>query len=328
MSVVARARQSARFCGAVKDAGISHSFPGEAGLKKGGRSAETNGSLSAPHKEMLLIDRLIDLSTRPVPLRALALRKILQKVPIGSYWARLRAAAVERPWYGWCLYHAAVEAKALGHRAMTAIEFGVAGGAGLLCLCRHRDQVERAIGIEILVHGFDTGTGLPNSEDPRDLLYVWPPGSFEMNIQTLKERIRGKAELTLGDIAQTVPAWRGRRDAPIGAIMFDLDLYTSTRDALAILTSASTLPRVWCYFDDISGYPVNAYSDFTGVREAIRQFNLDPRRDIRQQHLSRAYTFGGMAPENWHASCYIYHRLQHPDYNRRLSKERHQLILS
>ena len=274
------------------------------------------------------LDRLIDLSTRPVPLRTLILRRILQKVPIGSYRARLHAGAVDRPWYGWCLYHAAVEARALGYSALTTIEFGVAGGSGLLCLCRHRDEIEREIGIEILVHGFDMVTGLPNSDDPRDLLYVWPPGSFEMNIGLLKERIRGKAELTLGDITHTIPAWRARDDAPVGAIMFDLDLYTSTRDALTILTSASTLPRVWCYFDDISGSPVNAYSDFTGVREAIRQFNLDPQRTTRQQHLSRAFAFRGMVPENWHASCYVYHQLQHPDYSRCLSKEKHQLHLS
>jgi hypothetical protein len=94
------------------------------------------------------LDRLIDLSTRPVPLRTLILRRILQKVPIGSYRARLHAGAVDRPWYGWCLYHAAVEARALGYSALTTIEFGVAGGSGLLCLCRHRDEIEREIGIE------------------------------------------------------------------------------------------------------------------------------------------------------------------------------------
>ena len=62
---------------------------------------------------MRTIDRLINYSTKPLPLRVLAMRKLLQRLPLGSYTARLQANAVDRPWYGRCLYNAAVEAKAL-----------------------------------------------------------------------------------------------------------------------------------------------------------------------------------------------------------------------
>ena len=47
------------------------------------------------------------------------------------------------------------------------LEFGVAGGAGLLSLERIAELVEGLTGVEIEVHGFDTGTGLPAPKDYR-----------------------------------------------------------------------------------------------------------------------------------------------------------------
>ena len=111
--------------------------------------------------------------------------------------------------------------------------------------------------------------------------------------------------------------------------MFDLDFYTSTMAAFALLTNQHVLPRVWCYFDDVSGGPDNAYTDRIGVREAIREFNLDPQRANLNDHLSAAYTFRGLAHEEWHNLIYLYHRLNHPDYNTCLSTgEKHQLRLT
>src|SRR5258708_23899907 len=116
---------------------------------------------------MNAMDRLIDYATRPVPMRTLILRKLLRRWPIGSYEARLRAGAVDRPHYAWCLYFAARQAKALGHKAMTVIEFGVAGGNGLVCLCAHKEAIEQELAIQILAVGVDTGAELPPNGDPR-----------------------------------------------------------------------------------------------------------------------------------------------------------------
>jgi len=66
-----------------------------------------------------------------------------------SYTARLNANAVERPWYGWCLYNAAAEAKALGYKAVTAVEMGVAGGNGLVCLCKHRVEIQKSLALKL-----------------------------------------------------------------------------------------------------------------------------------------------------------------------------------
>ncbi|MBV8631218.1 MAG: hypothetical protein JOZ83_09865, partial [Silvibacterium sp.] len=155
-----------------------------------------------------------------------------------------------------------------------------------------------------------------------------PAGSFEMDRAALEKRLAGRASLVLGNVAETVASWKPREDAPIGAIMFDLDFYTSTMNAFGILEQSNILPRVWCYFDDINAYPENAYTDNIGVREAIRQFNLaSPRRELND-HLSPAYVFRGLPDEPWHRDIYLYHRLSHPQYNVCLSTEKHQLRLA
>jgi hypothetical protein len=227
------------------------------------------------------------------------------------------------------MYHAAEMAKALGHKAVTILELGVAGGNGLVCLCEHREEIQKLLGIEIVVVGFDTGAGLPPSRDVRDLLYCWPTGSFKMDRGALEKRIAGRAQLVIGDVAKTVASWIPRPEAPIGAIMFDLDFYSSTVDALPLLTKANVLPRVWCYFDDIYGYSENCYTERIGVREAIREFGVAVERDILSDHLSPAFTFKGLQPEAWHEHIYLYHRFSHPDYNICLSRdERHELRLT
>jgi hypothetical protein len=277
---------------------------------------------------MSAIDRLIDYSTRPIPLRVLAMRRLLQRLPIGSYAARLQANAVDRPWYGRCLYNAAVEAKALGYKAITAVEMGVAGGNGLICLCGHKEEIRKSLGMEVVLVGFDTSVGLPSSADARDLLYCWPAGSFEMDRSALEKRIAGRAELVIGDVEQTVKTWNPRPDAPLGVAIFDLDLYSSTIAALNLLTRENVLPRVWCYLDDISGYAENAYTDGIGVRAAVADFNAGQERSIWRDHIMQVHAFKGQVPEDWHEQIYVYHRLGHPRYNTCLSQAKPQLSLT
>ncbi len=277
---------------------------------------------------MNVIDLIIGYLARPVPLRTLVMRRLLQRFPLGSYLVRLSVGAVDRPWYGWCLYHAAAEAKALGYKAMTAVEMGVGGGSGLMCLCKHREEIQKLLDIEIVLTGFDTGTGLPRSEDARDLLYCWPAGSFEMDQDALVKRIAGRAELVIGNVEQTVQSWNPRPDAPLGVAIFDLDLYSSTAAALPLLTSENALPRVWCYLDDISGSPENVYTDRIGVRAAIWDFNAEPERNVLKDHIMQAHVFRGYLPEDWHSRIYVYHRFSNRNYNKCLSQEKHQLALS
>jgi hypothetical protein len=148
---------------------------------------------------MRTVDRMIDLVSWPVPLRTVVVRKLLRRFPIGSYEARLRSGGVHRPNSGFCAYYAALEAKALGYPAVTVLELGVAGGNGLVCLCQHRKEIQKALGIEVVVVGFDAKSGLPDNRDLRDVQYFWPAGSFKMDRSALEKRIDGKAQLVLGE---------------------------------------------------------------------------------------------------------------------------------
>lgn len=272
----------------------------------------------ASHKEILLsfVDRYIHHLSQPWSIRTRSIRKLLRHANIGSFEARLRAGAVLRPHYAMCLYYAALQAKRLGHRAMTAVELGVAGGSGLLCMSEHARTIQKELGVEIVVIGFDAGAGLPETSDPRDVKYYWSAGAFPMDQPALQSRLAGKAELIIGDVADTCPNWYPQADAPLGVISFDLDLYSSTMAAFSLLEKDNVLPRIWCYFDDITDQPESCLTDFVGEAAAIEDFNRMPKRKVLGDNLSQARVFGGYpVSESWHSKIYIYHRLTHPHYN-------------
>jgi hypothetical protein len=169
---------------------------------------------------------------------------------------------------------AADHARRQGVDAISVIEFGVATGVGLRLLERHAAAVERATGVRIAVYGFDTGSGLPTLiGDYRDHPDEWKPGAYSMAGSGLAETLTSRTTLVLGDVATTVPRFVAEGGAPpIGFIAFDLDLYSSTREALKVLAlpGKRTLTRVFLYFDDICNTSSHSYA---GERLAIREFN-------------------------------------------------------
>src|SRR4030095_11163560 len=68
---------------------------------------------------------------------------------------------VLRPSYTWGVLHGVHLAKTLGINRWSIIEFGVAGGNGLISLDRIAERIEAILGVGIEVYGFDTGVGLP-----------------------------------------------------------------------------------------------------------------------------------------------------------------------
>jgi hypothetical protein len=195
---------------------------------------------------------------------ALALKAVLQphllvkalvtKFSLGSFEFRLAFDALRRPWFGYSLYHAARLAERLGIPKITALEFGVAMGDGLVEMERMAQEISRVCPTQIQVVGFDTGIGLPAHSDYKDLPYVWRKGHYEMNVAAVRSRL-SNAELVLGDVADTVPPFLAGLTAPIGFISFDLDYYSSTCSALRIFEGSDQayLPRILCYFDDVVG---------------------------------------------------------------------------
>ena len=86
-------------------------------------------------------------------------RSAWRRLGIGSITQRVDFDIWDRPHYAFGVHRAAQLAKALGHEAVTVIEFGVAGGRGLLALEKLAAIMSREIGIRVDVAGFDTGVG-------------------------------------------------------------------------------------------------------------------------------------------------------------------------
>ena len=224
-------------------------------------------------------------------------------------------ALVDRPHYAYGLMNAAIEAKILGKERLTAIEFGVAGGNGLLAMEKYAADISKMVEIEIQVIGFDSGTGLPAPSDYRDLPYLWSAGDFEMDVDDLKRRLIS-ASLQLGPISETLPVFLSNFDnsAPIGFIAVDVDLWSSTQDCLRVFDAplASRLPRVWCYFDDI----VATIPD-VGELLAIRGFN-DTHEFVK---IRQPFGLRAIIPlqPSWADQMWQAHSFKHPDYGKLLT---------
>jgi len=219
-----------------------------------------------------------------------------------------------KPMYVWGTVQGAALGKVLGIPRISVMEFGVAGGAGLISLEHIAQRLETMIGIRIDVYGFDTGTGLPKPEDYRDQPNMWFAGQLPMNRDSLTQQLQ-RASLRLGLVRDTVPQLLREGPAPVAFVSFDLDLYSSTRDALGLFTAKpeSLLPRVVCYFDDILGH---SYGDFTGERLAITEFN----QAHEMSKLSPIYGLRYYAPRRMRDAAYwdclyLAHFFQHPLYN-------------
>ena len=171
---------------------------------------------------------------------------------------------------------------------------------------------EAALGVGIDVYGFDTGRGLPAPKDARDAPFCAQEVYFPMDVDRLRATL-DRAGVLLGDVAVTVNRFVESRPAPVG-FAFDLDYYSSTRDALALLRGKVEylMPRIRYYFDDTHGYP---WGDFNGARLAIREFNeTDGDRKLAQLHGLKYILPVSEFGQRWPESMYVAHVFDHPTY--------------
>lgn len=262
----------------------------------------------------------------PYPVRSFT-QGLVRKWKLGSYKQRFWMEAVERPHYAHCVYHAAWLAKQLGLPRMSVLEFGVAGGNGLVNLEYHASNIEPMLGVKIDIYGFDSGAGLPEPVDYRDLPYHWQHGFFKMDVPKLQSRLK-RSKLVLGDVRETVPTFlETHKPAPIGVMMHDLDFHSSTAAALRLLEGSPEffLPRMYCYFDDTLGTEIELFNDDIGQRLAINEFN----RDHDTIKLGRPYhLLSRRVVEPWYHQIWTVHMFEHPRYQDYISDRAVQLPLA
>lgn len=224
-------------------------------------------------------------------------------------------ACARRKQYLWGVLQGVALGKVLGLPRVSMLEFGVAGGAGLLALEHIAERVEEVTGTGIDVYGFDTGSGLPKPQDYRDAPNRWVgEGQFAMNREQLEKRLR-RASLKLGLVDTTVPEFLRAAPAPVAFVSVDLDYYSSTRAALRLFDAEPDrlLPRIVCFFDDIVG---GTHSDFTGERLAISEFNaLHEMRKLSPIHGLKYFVPSEVMHEWWPELFYFAHLFDHPRYN-------------
>jgi hypothetical protein len=204
-------------------------------------------------------------------------------------------------------------AQTLGIQRISVVEFGVAGGNGLIALKDIAVRVEEIFGMKIDVYGFDTGAGLPKPTDYRDLPHFFSKGFYPMDTEKLHRQL-GKAKLSLGRIENTMSDFITSKPAPVAFISFDLDLYTSTKHAFALFEADQSLLllRIYCYFDDILGF---TYSEFTGELLAIAEFNAAHKmRKVSKINGLKYYLPTSFAEHRWAEQFYLAHIFDHPSF--------------
>ena len=218
------------------------------------------------------------------------------------YKSRFKEKKLERMNYARPIFSAADLAKALNLKRISIIEFGVAGGNGLVNCEFHAKEIERLTGVKIDIYGFDTGEGLPDNSDVRNLPYMWFHKCWEMDLEKLKNRLT-VSKLVIGDITETSKSFfMNYNPAPIGAMLVDVDYYTSTVPILDMFHEDSSffLPRVYMYFDDIT-----PEIEFIGENLAICEFNKK-NNNIK------------ISPEGYSHKEKCCHLFDHKDYSKPL----------
>jgi hypothetical protein len=234
---------------------------------------------------------------------------------LNSLFARMAKDGLRQS-YAWGVLQGVNLARALGVDRVSVIEFGVAGGNGLVALERIAERVEKIFPVGIDIYGFDSGAGLPPPRDHRDVPNLTSEGLYSMDREKLQRRLR-RAQLVLGPIDDTMPGFLQSAPAPVAFVACDLILYTSTVHALKVLDADHRLllPRIHWYCDDVLGF---TFGDHNGERLALSEFNAGhDLRKISPAYGLKHYMPARFATEMWLDKYWLAHIFDHPLYGRR-----------
>lgn len=193
----------------------------------------------------------------------------------GSYRLKIYFDLILRQQHAYGILFTTEKAIKEGYKKLTIIEFGVANGAGLVNISKICKKLNKIYGMEYQIYGFDTGIGMPEPIDFRDHPELYKQGDFKMDQDGLKKILPANCKLVIGDVKTTVSKFICSDvliESPIGFVCIDVDYYSSTCDALQILTADSQkyLDPFPIYFDDVDEYSHNTYC---GELLAIKEFN-------------------------------------------------------
>jgi hypothetical protein len=260
-------------------------------------------------KEVRIWERIVrERLSEPLHLNLIS----LPVLAFGSVRSKIYFDLLIRQQHAFGLLNAADKAKALGLQSVSALEFGVANGAGLVNICVLAEKITAATGVQFKVFGFDTGTGMPPPRDYRDHPEHYMTGDFPMqDPKQLQSLLPKFAKLVFGDVSETVPRFLSELDdsSPIGFVSIDVDYYWSTVQSLRVLDgrSGQYLPTVTMYLDDIS---YEEHNSWCGELGAIREFN--EAHDLRKiepfNHLRTRRLFKNA---DWIDNMYTLHVLDH-----------------
>lgn len=190
-----------------------------------------------------------------------------------------------------------------GYDRISAIEFGVGAGEGLLELCKAAQYFRDNFRFDIEIYGFDNATGLPPPADYRDHPELWRAGQFCLGDRAqLREKLPPFAHLVIGDVRETTGIMADSFAGRLGFVSIDLDYYSSTQAALNVLKHRpeAYLPVVPMYFDDIMHRNLTQ-SRWCGEELAIEEFNDENKlRKIEAKAAFRIQKF------------HVCHVLDHP----------------
>lgn len=253
----------------------------------------------------IMMERL----TEPIHLNVLSVAVWM----FGSYESKIAFDLVLRPQHAYGILRAAHAAQKLGIKKVALVEFGVAGGAGLMNMAYIAKRVTRDTGVAFSVYGFDSGRGMPPPIDYRDHPEYYQTGDFPMDEAGLRAALPETVTLLLGDLSETVPQFVAglRADQPIGFVAVDVDYYWSTHLALQLFCAtdpALYLPLTTVYFDDIL---LDHHNSWAGELLAIRDFNeRSPLRKLEHHgFLENSRVFRNAL---WLKQTYFLHVMDHP----------------
>ena len=106
-----------------------------------------------------------------------------------NYYKLIKKGHVTRPQYALGIFEAAILAKQIGYEKISIIEFGCAGGSGLVDIEYYANKISKLTNINFDIYGFDTGEGLPKTNDYRDILYLNRPNQFLMDVDRLESHL-------------------------------------------------------------------------------------------------------------------------------------------